>query len=381
MALVREDVHVCNAVMGFKALAQGESMAQRVLMYPSEWDREDEEGGKKGGSRETSRRLLRAAAKQYKVMLQPIRPVPASIEGADDDTTSTSSTSQWSPEEQYPLTNLLSLLTFNRIIYLPPSGLLLDASPLDLLFTLPMEEEKDSQQQQQQQQQKRKQKKHANISTSKMLGLSDPLSRTNDAAVLLIEPSKKLYTETLASLPEGAYADSEFFARVKTHVAPSSPSSSSSSSKKEGADATQPDGSGSGSDSSNGGVPLVVETGSLRDGISSSSNSNTFNSTLFLSQTAYARLRDDGLRGPEFDLPPPGGPQREEIWPHEGEARRAWRELYERYRVERMEVCGLDLEPWGGVGEGGKGGEGEGQVGSDDSGSEDGGGGGNGELR
>jgi hypothetical protein len=60
-----------------------------------------------------------------------------------------------------------------------------------------------------------------------------------------------------------------------------------------------------------------------------------------LKDTAYVIVEDEGLPGPEFDIPYGD-------WlsarPEEGEQRRAWEGVYERYRDARREVCGLDLE-------------------------------------
>ena len=276
MQIVRKYVHVCDAIMLFGVLKEQESMAQRILMYPSAWD---ELKALKSESREerraveTSKRLLQRAAKEYKVMLHPIDPIRADREG-------------WKPEEQYPLTNLLSLVWFNRLIYLPPSGLLLNADPMDLLFTLPMEDRP-------------------------MLGLADPLGETNEVDILLIEPTKNLLQETTSSLPEGAFLDREFLGRINTSPAPM-PSNGENT------------------------IDLLAETGSLAN------VDAQFNATEFLEGTAYVRVKDNGLPGPEYGLP---RGNMVEAMPKGNEARKAWEGAYERYREARMDICGLDLEP------------------------------------
>ena len=251
-------------------------MAQRILMYPSAWDdpktleSEDKEERRVA---ETSRRLLRRAAKDYKVMLQPVNARSADGMG-------------WRPEEQYPLTNLLSLGWFNRLIYLPPSGLLLNTDPMDLLFTLPMEERP-------------------------ILGLADPLGKTSEVDVLLIEPTNKLLQDTTSSLPEGAFLDEEFLGGIHTILAP-----------------TPSDGENT--------IDLLAETGSLAN------VDAQFNATKFLERTAYVRVKDDTLPGPEFGI---RKGKMAEAMPEGEEARMAWEGAYERYREARMDVCGLDLEP------------------------------------
>lgn len=276
--LVRRHVEVCGAVMGMREVERGESMAQRIIMYPREWDRKVE-GGEDSGygedemrSRETSRRLLRKAAKEYRVMLQAVESIPV-VEGSGDLT----------EEERYPLTNLLSLVHYNRILSLQPSGLILDSTPLDLLFTLPMEKP--------------------------LLGLSAPNDESMQAAILLFEPSKETLKEITSTLPEGAYPDSEFLQRVPGTPAPV-------------------DGEGP--------MTLLAQTSGLSD------VDAQFDAAQFLDTTAYIRLSESDLPGPEYDIP------REDYvraMPRSRQARKAWEGVYERFRDARMGTCGLDLEP------------------------------------
>ncbi len=73
--LVREHMHVCNAVMLFAALEREESMAQRIILYPKAWDQRSSDQEKMNAQLETSMRLLRNAASRYRVMLQPMEPM------------------------------------------------------------------------------------------------------------------------------------------------------------------------------------------------------------------------------------------------------------------------------------------------------------------
>lgn len=273
MQLVRRHVEVCGAVMGMREVERGESMAQRIIMYPQEWDRRLEEGNGGGeGRRETSRRLLRKAAKEYRVMLQAVESVPLA-EGSEALT----------EEERYPLTTLLSLVHYNRIVVLQPSGLILDSTPLDLLFTLPME--------------------------TPLLGLSSPEDESMQPAILLFEPSKETYLEVISSLPEGAYPDTELFQRITITPAPANGESP---------------------------MTLLAQTSGLDD------VDARFNATEFFDTTAYVRLTDSDLAGPEYDIP------RQDYvraMPAPKQARKAWEGVYDRFRDARMEVCGLDLEP------------------------------------
>ncbi|KAL9101228.1 MAG: hypothetical protein Q9163_003484 [Psora crenata] len=277
--LLRTHMHVCNAVMAFAALETQASMAQRIIIYPKEWDRERGEDDRRVAN---SRRLLREAASRYKVMLVPIDPIPpiSLQEGQQEQI--------FSDEEKYPFTNLLSLINFHRIIYLQPSGLILDASLLDLLFTLPSEDKP-------------------------MLGFTSPLQSSADRpAILLIEPSNSLYRNTAAALPDGAYPDLDFISLVSTTPVPSFYSAE--------------------------GEPrsLLAETSSLHN------RNAQFNATLFLQTTGYIHFQDVGTKGPEFDM------SRDDFMraaPGTIEGRSAWEGVYDRYRERRREVCGLDLEP------------------------------------
>ena len=67
-----------------------------------------------------------------------------------------------------------------------------------------------------------------------------------------------------------------------------------------------------------------------------------FNASDYLNQAAYVHLTDPAILGPEYDIPRNIFLQAR---PHHPEARRIWEDLYELYRTERMDICGLDLEP------------------------------------
>lgn len=271
MQLARRHVEVCGAIMGFARLEKEESMAQRIIMYPREWDMKPEEGKKRNPHVETSRRLLRKAAKDYKVMLQPI------------DSTPQAAVSPLTAEEKFPLTNLLSPHHYNRIIFLQPPGLILDSTPLDLLFTLPME--------------------------TPMLGLfaPGPDNERGQPSILLIQPSKQAYADITSSLPEGAYPDSEFLQLVHIESAPTDAEFH---------------------------TRLLAEISQL-----DANSVADFNATQFLSTTAYVHISDPE---PEYDIP-----RQEFMgaMPSGKQARSAWESVYARFRDARMNICGLDLQP------------------------------------
>lgn len=66
-----------------------------------------------------------------------------------------------------------------------------------------------------------------------------------------------------------------------------------------------------------------------------------FNATAFEEATTFVRLSDPELPGPEYDIP---YADRVKLRPQDQQAEEMWSRLYERFRQQRMEVCGLDLE-------------------------------------
>ncbi|KAL9003909.1 MAG: hypothetical protein Q9188_003247 [Gyalolechia gomerana] len=264
--LLREHIHVCNALMLFAVLEDQESMAQRMILYPRGWDKQVPGQKALDSQVDTSKRLLREAAKRYKVMLQPVDPLLKVQEG----------------ESIFPLVGLLSLSAYNRIIYLPPSGLVLDTSGLDHLFTLPME--------------------------SDMLGISaGPEDEGSSPSIVLLSPSKESFQATLSSLDSEKY-DEDISLR-KTPLLADLPKDQ---------------------------VHVVAKTSGLRF------EDDKFDAAGFMDNTSYVQISDANILGPEYDTP---RQLLASARPEKPEPKKAWLEVYEKYRERRMDVCGLDLEP------------------------------------
>lgn len=248
--------------MTFAELARRKSPAQRVLLYPRTWDLDDANGA--GDQRlETSMRLLRVAAVRYQVVLSPIDPI---LETED-------------PATAYPLSGLLSLTAFEHILYLRPSGLVIDASALDAVFAL---------------------RPNASVTA-----FADPSAAL--PPVILLTPSADAFDAAIATLRSGSLSETAHLLAT-THFLPPPPLL----------------------------PPLSAQTSTLRLADPS------FDADTFLSEIGYVEVDDPEILGPDYDVPRnvflrsrPGGL----------EARRAWEEVYERYRMRRMDVCGLDLEP------------------------------------
>lgn len=83
-------------------------------------------------------------------------------------------------------------------------------------------------------------------------------------------------------------------------------------------------------------VHLVAKTSALH------LENDQFDASEFLDVTSYVHLSDPLMPGPEFDAP------RERLdlaRPSQLQPQKAWDDVYERYREQRMDICGLDLEP------------------------------------
>ena len=123
--VVRGHGDMCNAVMVLAELHRLKSPARRILLFPQAWAVE-----KKAGKGEisdpfmdSSRRLMRLAARRYGVELRAMSPV---IQGGTDG-----------DGDIYSLTSAYALADLDRALTLETPGLIIDASPLDavLAFT------------------------------------------------------------------------------------------------------------------------------------------------------------------------------------------------------------------------------------------------------
>lgn len=187
-----------------------------------------------------------------------------------------------SVETLYPLTGLLSLTSFNRLIHLRPSGLIRDSDQLDLLFTLPME--------------------------TPVLGISADHKGDTEASVVLFEPSGGAYREVADRLAEKSYSETDFLHSIPMMT-----------------------------DFAEDQVHLVARTSALQ------LENELFNVADFLQMTGYIHLSDPDLPGPEYDIPKS---RMFSTQPAGHEPREAWERSYEIFRQLRIDVCGLDLEPF-----------------------------------
>jgi hypothetical protein len=109
--IVREHSEVCDALILFGELYRSKSPVPKLLLFPAAWISDKDESNQEW---ETTHRLLRKATRRYRATLVP-------IEGS----------SIWeNPREK----NLFFLKDYERVITLPPPGLVLNSLPLDTLL-------------------------------------------------------------------------------------------------------------------------------------------------------------------------------------------------------------------------------------------------------
>lgn len=117
----------------------------------------------------------------------------------------------------------------------------------------------------------------------------------------------KAYNETMASIPAADRSDEEFFQHIPLATG--------------SADSTH----------------LAAKTSAIH------LESDRFNATHFIESTSYVQITDPGIPGPEYDIP------RRQFFrarPKQLLHRKAWEAVYERFREQRINICGLDLEPF-----------------------------------
>lgn len=118
--LVSNHHDVCSAIMLLAELHAMRSPARRVLMFPKEWAEEKKamKGDVSDPYLDSTRRLLRMAARRYRVELLPTDP----IQGYDG-------TARYSLASAYALE-----ADFDRVLAIETPGVLLDAEPLDAVL-------------------------------------------------------------------------------------------------------------------------------------------------------------------------------------------------------------------------------------------------------
>ena len=288
--LVSDHHDVCNAIMVLAELHRLKSPARRLLLFPQAWAAE-----KKAGKGETldpfldsSRRLMRMAARRYGVELRPISPVitsPAAEGGAGD---------------LYSLVSAYALTDFDRILQIETPGLLMDASPLDAVLAF------------------------TEAAPFAMLHDTTEGDGVHSEDLFLLQPSAQAHTELkkqIATYPKfndtilsTAFSDPLFLSAIF---------------------------------SDSGTSTLIRSIGMLHSPppapLDSPNPKSAFNATAFLSNVAYMRFSDPKLPGPEYDVP---WSDKRDARPKNKDADWTWTKMYGQFAQKRLEICGLDLETW-----------------------------------
>lgn len=170
---------------------------------------------------------------------------------------------------------------FNRLIYLQPSGLIINSGKLDMLFSTAM--------------------------VSETMGISATFQeKAVTPPVIIFEPSVEALNKTIAVMEAGKHKEDEFLRNI--------PSSNAATSNRSYS---------------------VVETSAIH------LEDDRFSLSSFIDTTSYVHISDPGMLGPEFGS---SVSRLVRARPEQTEPREVWEAVYERYRQKRMEICGLDLE-------------------------------------
>lgn len=241
--IVRRHADMCNAIMVLAELHKLKSPARRILLFPQAWavEKKASKGEISDPFLDSSRRLMRLAARRYGVELRPMSPViQATRSGGDGD------------GHVYSLASAYALADLDRALTLETPGLVLDASPLDAVLAFTED------------------------APFGMLQDTDRSDGVHTEDLFLIQPNLDLHAQlkhTIASLPPGpgTYNDTLFpslFAEGHLLLSPTS-------------DATT----------------LIRSIGTLH------TVPTSFNASAFVKETSYIRFSDPKLPGPEYEVP------------------------------------------------------------------------------
>jgi hypothetical protein len=186
----------------------------------------------------------------------------------------------------YSLASIYSLVDYERILYLQGPGVLLDASALDSLLAFSKSEP--------------------------MAAFPATVERKElSTSMMLVHPSQENFHQMKKMRDSKDMSDLELFR--STFSAPDSLIAEWSLSMGN----------------------VYYESQQLRQPV------DEFNATAFVDATTFVRLAEAELPGPEYDIP---YADRVKLRPKNREAEEVWSRLYENFRQQRMDVCGLDLE-------------------------------------
>lgn len=240
--LARTHHDVCNAIMVFGELHRLKSPARRVLLFPHPWaaDKQASKSDISDPFIDSTRRLMRLAARRYGVELRPISPVVKGGEtGFEGDV--------------YSLVSAYGLSDFDRVLSIETPGLLLDASPLDAVLAF--------------------------TERAPFAMLHDTVADdgVHSEDLFLLQPSSDMYA-TLSATVSTASRSSPYNDTLLSTAFPEPLLLSTS-------------------DTETSSPTLIRSIGTLHDA------QPDFNATAYLDNVAYIRFSDPKLPGPEYDVP------------------------------------------------------------------------------
>lgn len=195
-----------------------------------------------------------------------------------------------SERELYSLASAYALTDLNRVLAIETPSLLLDAIPLDRILA------------------------YTDPAPFAMLNDTHDGDGVHQQDLMLFQPNRQAHGTLIARIAENTTFDGE----IDLSSVFSDPMLLAPASEE---------------------VAVVRSIGQLHNVVT------PFNATAYLDHLSYIRFSDPKLPGPQYDLP---YVQKLAARPKDKDADWTWTKLYGEFGQKRMEICGLDLEPWHG---------------------------------
>jgi hypothetical protein len=287
--LVQDHGEVCNAIMILAELQRMKSPARKILLFPVSWAEEKRvsKGEVSDPFLDSTRRLMRMAARRYHIELRPMTPSKTTV--ASDQGKPAAAA------EIYSLASIYALYgEFDRIMTIESPGLVVDAEPLDAILAFTED------------------------TPFTMLHDTVEDDGVHSEDMFLLSPSKEAHSELSSLIYSSSLNDSKaalspaFLAKAFPHPLLLESSTADSA--------------------------LVRAIGALHTA------GDDFNQTAYMSNVAYLRFWDPKLPGgPQFDF---DWDVKRAARPKSARADWTWTSLYARFAQTRKDVCGLDLDTW-----------------------------------
>jgi hypothetical protein len=287
--LVQDHGEVCNAIMILAELQRMKSPARKVLLFPVSWAEEKRvsKGEVSDPFLDSTRRLMRMAARRYHIELRPMNPLKTANPSDDGRPVNAAGV--------FSLANIYALYgEFDRVLMMESPGLVVDAEPLDAVLAFTED------------------------TPFTMLHDTVEDDGVHSEDMLLLSPSKEAHGELSVLMSSSTFKDSKA-ALAPTFLAKAFPH------------------------------PLLLESSTTDSALVRAVGAlhaarDDFNQTAYMSNVAYLRFWDPKLPGgPHFDF---DWDTKRAARPKSARADWTWTSLYARFAQTRKDVCGLDLDAW-----------------------------------